>query len=62
MRANECTASGAIKLTGPFAGLRSEDAQLGYAFSFDANRANGLYGDSSSVQPPALRLLPCIKL
>ena len=62
MRAHECAASGAIKLTGPFAGLRSEDSQLGYSFSFDANRANGLYGDSSSVQPASLRVLPAIKV
>lgn len=62
MRASECTASGAIKLTGPFAGLRSEEAQIGYAFSFDANRANGIYGASSSVQPRAIRFLPVIKI
>ena len=28
----------------------------------DASRSNGLYGDSSTVQPSALRLLPCIKI
>ena len=27
----------------------------------DASRSSGLYGDSSTVQPSALRLLPCIK-
>ena len=30
--------------------------------SFDASRSSSLYGGSTSVQPPALRLLPCIKL
>ena len=28
---------------------------------FDASSANGIYGDSSTVQPPTLKLLPCIK-
>lgn len=28
---------------------------------FDASRSNDIYGNSSTVQPPALTLLPCIK-
>ena len=28
---------------------------------FDASKANALYGQSNTVQPPALKLLPCIK-
>lgn len=28
---------------------------------FDASRSNSIYGSSSTVQPPALTLLPCIK-
>lgn len=28
---------------------------------FDASRSNSIYGNSSTVQPPALTLLPCIK-
>ncbi len=30
-------------------------------FSFDASRFNPIYGNSATVQPPALTLLPCIK-
>ena len=33
----------------------------GIRYSFDANRSSGLYGDSSTVQPAALRVLVCIK-
>ena len=28
---------------------------------FDASRSNSIYGNSNTVQPPALTLLPCIK-
>ena len=28
---------------------------------FDASKSNSIYGASTTVQPPALRLLPCIK-
>ena len=43
---------------------QAETAQLicGYAsFSIDASRSNPIYGTSTTVQPPALTLLPCIK-
>ena len=30
-------------------------------FDFNAARSNSIYGNSSTVQPPALTLLPCIK-
>jgi len=30
-------------------------------FKFDASRSNSIYGKSSTVQPPALCLLPCIR-
>ena len=30
-------------------------------FSFDPSRSNPIYGNSKTVQPPALTLLPCIK-
>lgn len=29
--------------------------------SFDASRSSSIYGNSSTVQPPAVKLLPCIK-
>lgn len=31
------------------------------AVAFDASRSSSIYGNSSTVQPPALTLLPCIK-
>ena len=33
----------------------------GYNPIFDASRSNPIYGNSDTVQPPALTLLPCIK-
>ena len=33
----------------------------GADYSFDASRSNTIYGNSTTVQPPALTLLPCIK-
>ena len=30
-------------------------------FGFDASRSSSIYGNSTTVQPPALTLLPCIK-
>ena len=33
----------------------------GSKFDFDASRSNSLFGESLTVQPPSLRLLPCIK-
>ena len=32
-----------------------------YPLAFDASLSNSIYGNSSTVQPPALTLLPCIK-
>ena len=32
-----------------------------FSASFDASRSNSIYGNSSTVQPPALTLIPCIK-
>ena len=31
------------------------------SFDFDASKSNPIYGNSTTVQPPALTLLPCIK-
>lgn len=31
-----------------------------YKFIFDASRSNSIYGASATVQPPAVKLLPCI--
>lgn len=30
-------------------------------FTFDASKSNSIYGNSTTVQPPALTLLPCIR-
>lgn len=32
-----------------------------YSLGFDASKSNAIYGNSSTVQPPALTLLPCIR-
>lgn len=44
-------------------GYFCKDSNWGsFAFiDFKASKSNGIYGSSSTVQPPALTLLPCIK-
>lgn len=37
------------------------DSWYGVAFGFDASRSNSIYGGSTTVQPPALTMLYCIK-
>ncbi|WP_419598742.1 phage tail protein [Sutterella wadsworthensis] len=32
-----------------------------YRLEFDASRSNEIYGNSTTVQPPSMALLPCIK-
>lgn len=41
--------------------LRSTAAPSVGVFDFDAAQSSSIYGSSSTVQPPALVLLPCIK-
>ena len=57
-------------LSGAFSTTSSTTAYAGYGHTggpnqnvikFSASRSSSTYGSSSSVQPPALRLLPCIK-
>lgn len=36
-------------------------ARRAYPITFNASKSNSIYGNSSTVQPPALTLLPCIK-
>ena len=31
------------------------------AVSIDASKSNSIYGNSNTVQPPAVKLLPCIR-
>lgn len=38
------------------------DGRPWYYFDFNASRSNSIYGRSSTVQPPALTLLPCIHI
>ena len=33
-----------------------------WLYGFDASRSNSVYGRSSTVQPPAMKLLPCIHI
>ena len=40
---------------------RSEGGGYSYKFNFHASRSSSIYGNSTTVQPPALTLLPCIK-
>lgn len=61
--ANE--SNGAFKTTQvPMIGLESSDIGM-YAYrrneNFDASLSNAIYGNSTTVQPPALSLIPQIK-
>lgn len=37
-------------------------AGFGFEYNFDASRCDDIYGNSSTVTPPSVRLLPCMKL
>ena len=39
----------------------SSGASDGGTYGFDASRSNSIYGSSTTVQPPALQLIPQIK-
>lgn len=61
--ANE--SNGAFKTThAPMIGLEASDIGL-YAYqrneNFDASRSNAIYGASTTVQPPAIVLIPQIR-
>ena len=49
------------KATGSLAGGISEGGSVDANVTFDASASSAIYGASSTVQPPAVRLLPCIK-
>ena len=56
--------SGASYISGQYPtpnAYRSPGQGYDYTLAFDASRANSIYGNSTTVQPPALTLLPCIK-
>jgi len=44
----------------PMAGTRG-NGYVGVWIDFDASKSNSTYGNSNTVQPPALCLLPCIR-
>ena len=46
---------------GNLAGATDPAVQYTVGLGFDASRSSAVYGRSSTVQPPALTLLPCIK-
>lgn len=59
--------NGGISVSGAFSGSHSNPriststAGTATGFSFSASRSNSIYGSSSTVQPPALTMLPIIK-
>ncbi len=42
--------------------LGSQSGYDGYAMTFDASRSNAIYGNSDTVQPPAVRVSWCIQV
>ena len=53
--------SGVFYRDGSMTGAIAEGGSTDAKVSFSASRSSGLYGASTTVQPPAIRLLPCIK-
>lgn len=54
---------GALYPTGEaWFGGNKESSDRSAVLGLDASRSNGIYGRSSTVQPPALTLLPCIHI
>ena len=60
---NELVGSGAFYVSNQIIVVRPAEGVDVYAaiLNFDASRYNSIYGNSTTVQPPALTLLPCIK-
>lgn len=65
MADNLWSANGAFKDTeyssNPLAGTSSSYVRNDITLDFKASNYNSIYGNSTTVQPPALTLLPCIK-
>ena len=55
-------ASGVLKVSGTAYYNNSVAATTTGGFDLDASRGSSAYGSSTTVQPAALCLLPCIKL
>lgn len=60
---NELVGSGAFYVSNQIIVVRPAEGVDVYAaiLNFDASLSNSIYGNSTTVQPPALTLLPCIK-
>lgn len=57
-------ASGAFLTSDPYPGfINNGTFNLNNGgFGFDASSSSSIYSKSTTVQPPAIRLLPCIKI
>lgn len=66
MLTEESTASGAFRVESSWEnnlqGDTSGPAEAGENLSFEANRSSSVFGASTTVQPAALQMLPCIKV
>ena len=55
--------SGAFVDSKPYPGAQHAYTQVsGNGYGFDASSSNATYSKSTTVQPAALRVLPCIKI
>ena len=53
--------TGAFYSDSPIYPIYDGREDTGFLTKFDASHSNSIYGNSTTVQPPALTLLPCIK-
>ena len=58
----QSTSGGAFSLSNGNQANAPTSASQGTQVNFDASDSNDLYGRTSTVQPAALRVLPCIKI
>ena len=57
-------ASGAFLTSNPYPGFINNGSFniSNGGYGFDASSSSSIYSKSTTVQPPAIRLLPCIKI
>ena len=55
------TPTGAFVKDGNIIGLANDDEDGYKAVTFDASRSNAIYGKSSTVQPPAINVIPILR-
>ena len=58
---NDATTTGPFYKAGTANMLPSGEYSAGKHIGFDASRETNLFGQSDSVQPPSIFLMPCIK-